>query len=211
MSWLNKVSKIVCLNLAHREDRLLQFTEQMETYEIPFKRIESIYDVEQGARGLRDTMLDLFRQEIANKTEHLLVFEDDCQIIIEPLWFHEIMNNVFEQLPPNYHLCYLGGQASGRFSHLFSPNLIPVVKYFSTHSVMYSLQGMKEIMAREMQYPIDNWLVDTIQILGHCYCIDPLLCSQFAGFSDIGRAEIDWYPFIVPRHEQKKAEMNGRR
>ncbi len=210
-SWVSKIGRIVCLNLLHREDRLLQFTKQAEEYGIPFERVSAIYDAEQGARGLRDTMVNLFNEEIAKGIKHLLVFEDDCEMVVPPPIFNDVMDKVMEQLPINYHLCYLGGQASGRFTHFHSANLLPVQKYYATHSVIYSLQGMKEIMARDMQFPIDNWMTSAVQRLGHCYTTHPLLCSQFPGYSDIGKNEINWRPFIVPRHEQKIAEMNGRR
>lgn len=209
--WINFFDEIYVVNLLKRSDRLLQITEDFEKYEIPFTRINAIED-EQGARGLRDTMLELYRNAISKGQKNILVFEDDCKIVVEKWWFDETMTNIVTQLPSNYHLCYLGGQMSSRPSHFFSPNLVPVVKYFATHSVIYSLQGMMEIMAREMQYPIDNWMVEAIQSLGRTYTCHPLLCSQYAGISDIGGGQyMDWHPFIVPRHEQKINEMNGRR
>jgi len=209
--WTNFFDEILVVNLLKREDRLLQTTKDFEEYEIPFRRVSAIEDNEQGARGLRDTMLNIFQEAIEKEHRHILVFEDDVKIIVEKWWFDNTMENIIAQLPENYHLCFLGGQMSVRPSHFHSPNLLPVIKYFSTHSVIYSLQGMKEIIARGLEYPIDNWFVKEIEILGHCYTCHPLLCSQYAGFSDIGKNEIDWHPFMVPRHEQKIAEMNGRR
>jgi hypothetical protein len=117
------------------------------------------------------------------------------------------MNKVFEQLPDNYHLCYLGGQATGGYSHFHSPNLLPAINYFATHSVIYSLQGAKEILARKMEFPIDNWIVGQLQNDKRCYAVHPILCTQRAGFSDIGGNHMDWGPFIEPRHNQKIAEM----
>lgn len=209
--WHNFFDDILVINLLKRQDRHLQITKDFEEYEIPYRRVQAIEDNEQGARGLRDTMLNIFREAIEKDHKHILVFEDDCKIVIEKFWFHDTMEKIVAQLPESYHLCFLGGQASHRFSHFHSTNLLPVTMYFSTHSVIYSLQGMKEIMARGMEYPIDNWYVKEIETLGQCYTCDPLLCSQYAGYSDIGKNEIDWSPFIIPRHAQKIAEMNGRR
>lgn len=208
--WTNFFDEILVINLSKREDRLLQITKDFEEYEIPFTRVPAIED-EQGARGLRDTMLGIFKDAIEKNHKNILVFEDDCKIVTDKFWFDDTINKAIEQLPGNYHICYLGGQMSRKPTHFHSPNLLPVVQYFATHSVMYSLQGMKEMMAREMGYPIDNWMVEEIQKLGHTYAVHPLLCSQYAGFSDIGHNFIDWNPFIIPRHAQKIAEMNGRR
>lgn len=207
--WQNFFDEIYVINLLKREDRLLQITKDFEEYAIPFTRVSAIED-ENGARGLRDTMSQLFTEAIAKGYKHILVFEDDCKIVVDKIWFNMTMENIVAQLPENYHLCFLGGQASQKFSHFYSPNLIPVNMYFATHSVIYSLQGMKEIMARQMDFPIDNWMVKEIQPMGHCYTCHPLLCSQYEGYSDIGKNVINWHPFIVTRHEQKISEMNHR-
>lgn len=207
MEWINKIGRIVCLNLPHREDRLLAFTEMMEKYQIPFERINAIHDKEQGARGLRDTMINLFTEEIEKKTEHILVFEDDAEIIIQEPMFHGAMTKVMQQLPENYHMVFLGCQITSNGCRWVSPNLIQVVKAFSTHAVLYSLQGMKEILARGLGYPIDNWYVDNLQALGHSYCTYPFLVSQRDGFSDIGMNWISWKPFLEQRFKQKLGEI----
>lgn len=203
MSWIDKVSRIVCLNLAHREDRLIQFTEQAEKYNIPFERIPAIYNKTQGAQGLRDTMVQLFRECLDNNTEHLLVFEDDADFIAEPFVFHDTMNKVFNQLPHHYDMILLGCQLSHRIKQFHTENLFPVQKAFSTHSVMYSKQGMNAILANHMGFPIDNWLVDEIQPKGRTFSTYPMLCSQKEGYSDIGRSNMNWKPFLEGRYEQR--------
>jgi len=207
MDWLNKTGRIVCLNLPHREDRLLDFTKQMEEYEIPFERIEAIRDEQQGARGLRDTMVKLFNEEIPKGTEHLLVFEDDAEIVVNKETFHDTMNNVMNQLPEMYHMIFLGCQITSNGCKWHSGNLIRVVKAFSTHAVLYSLQGMKEIVSRGLGFPIDNWYVAELQNFGHSYCTYPFLCSQFPGHSDIGGNFVDWKPFMDVRFSQKIHEI----
>lgn len=204
--WQSFFSKTYLVNLSKRIDRLLISAEQCEKYLVNYERFQAI-EKPNGAEGLRDTMLEIFREAVVNSYNNILVLEDDFKIIVDEETFHDTMNKVVVQLPDNYHQCFLGGQASGRFSHFHAPNLLPVQKYFSTHSVAYSAQGIKEILARDFGYPIDNWMVSEIQPMGNCYCVHPLLCSQYAGYSDIGKNEIDWSPFIIPRHSQKIAEM----
>lgn len=207
MAWISKIDNIVCLNLSHRTDRLIYFTELAEKFQFPFKRISAIRDTESGARGLRDTMLNLFKDEIKKGTRHLLVFEDDCEIIQPPAIFHDVMDKATEQMPESYHMIFLGCQLTTRVRCKFSPNLLPVIKAFSTHSVLYSLHGMKEIVSRGFGYPIDNWYVDEIQPLGHSYCTYPLLTSQISGYSDIGHNDINWGPFIIPRYAEQTANL----
>lgn len=207
MAWTDTIKDIVCLNLAHREDRLLAFTEQAEKYGIPFLRVAAIQDKEQGARGLRDTMLKLFNEHIERGTEHLLVFEDDALAVADDITFHNTMDKVVQQMPSNYHMIFLGCQVTQRISHFHSENIFQVTNAFSTHAVLYSLAGMKAVLSTNLDYPIDNHLVKELQPLGHCYAVDPLLFSQVPGHSDIGHNFIDWSPFIEQRHQQRMIEF----
>ena len=145
MSWTNFFDAIFLVNLAKREDRLLAFTEDAEKYGIPFTRIEAIEDT-QGARGLRDTMKGIFEQAISQNWDNILVFEDDADFPISTEDFNHTMNEVINQLPENYHICFLGAQLTVPPSYFHSPNLLNGQRMFSTHAVAYSLQGMKEIL-----------------------------------------------------------------
>lgn len=205
MSWYDNIS-IVVLNLPHREDRLLAFTEQAEKLNFPFLRVESIHDTASGARGLRDTMSQLFNEEILKETKHLLVFEDDADAVEDEPAFTKTMEGVMNQLPGGYHMIFLGGQLTHRISSFHSENLFQAKMIFSTHSVLYSLDGMKAVVASNLDYPIDNHLVKTVQEYGRCYCVYPLLFGQKPGQSDIYNNFIDWSPFIQARYQQKIVE-----
>lgn len=210
LSWHTFFDAIYLINLDKRQDRFLHSVQQFDDYGIDFTRVKAIEDSE-GARGLRDTMLLIFDEAQRRNFNNILVFEDDVQFVKEKSWIDEVMNCVVHELPENYLLCYMGGQATIPFSNYYSGHLIPVKGYFATHAVMYSKQAIKEIMARGMEYPIDNWLVSEIQgKVGHCYCVNPILASQRADYSDIGKNNIDWNPFIIPRHEQRIAELNNK-
>ena len=204
--WKKFFSQIYLLNLEKRVDRLLKCCEIFEQYNIPYKRISAI-EKENGAEGLKDTMMIVFEDAIKNNYQNILVFEDDVKFVESVELFNETMNKVIEQIPSNYHTCFLGCQATAGFPNWYSTNLLPLNKGFATHSVMYSLQGINEIMVRGMGYPIDNWMVDEIQTLGHSYCVFPLLCTQYEGDSDIGKTWINWDVFITQRYNQKINEL----
>lgn len=175
-----------------------------DKYSIPFERVSAIHDKQQGARGLMDTMVELFNDAVEKKVQHLLVFEDDAEIVVGKDEFHLTMNNIIEQLPENYHLCFLGCQLTSNGCRFHSANLIKVQKAFSTHAVLWSLQGMKEVLSRGFGFPIDNWLVDHIEPLGNSYCTYPFLVSQRDGISDIGGGNfISWKPFLEHRFLQQ--------
>lgn len=205
--WINFFDEIFVINLLKRQDRLLRITEDFEQYEIPFTRINAIENGN-GAEGLKDTMIGLFTESIQKGYKNILVFEDDCMMKNDPFWFNDTMDKVVKQIPENYIMCFLGCQITSSISHFHSPNIIKGNKMFSTHAVMYSLQGMKEILSQGITAPIDNFYVDTIEKMGNSYATYPLLCSQYPGYSDIGKSEINWDVFITPRYAQKIAEMN---
>lgn len=210
MDWIKLIDRIVLLNLPHREDRLLQSAELFEKYSIPYERVCAIHNKEHGATGLRDTIVKLFEEEIEKKTDRLLIFEDDVTFVEGPDTFHQCMNGVMQQLPEQFHICLLGCQVTITPTHFYSANLIPVIRAYSTHAWMLSYQGMKEILARDLQPPIDNHIVDHVQPLGQTYCTYPLLASQRPDKSDIGGQFIDWRAFIETRYEQQIQAMRAR-
>ena len=209
MSWLNFFDAIYVINLDKRTDRLLQITEDFEKYKIPFERVQAI-DHHNGAEGLRLTVEALFMKSLSQGHKNILVFEDDCEIVVPEPIFNSTMGEVVKQAPENYVMLFLGCQLTGGATHFFSPNIVAGHKMYSTHAVMYSERGMKEVLASQLKSPIDNHYVDFVEPLGASYCTYPLLCSQRAGKSDIGGQYIDWAPFILPRYEQKINEMRSR-
>jgi GR25 family glycosyltransferase involved in LPS biosynthesis len=209
VEWIKKLDAIFVLNLDSREDRLLEVTEQFDKYEIPFTRVTAIPHYN-GAEGLRLTMIKLFEDCIEKEMQNVLVFEDDVLIVCEKELFHNTMDAALSQLSPQYIMLFLGCQITASVSHFFSPNIIVAGKMFSTHAVLYSLRGMREILAHQIAAPIDNFYVSEIEPMGYSFATYPLLCSQREGYSDIGKAEISWRPFIEQRYQQKVNEMTRR-
>jgi hypothetical protein len=210
LNWPSFFDKIYLINLSTRTDRLLASAETLEQYEIPYTRISAIHDKEQGARGLRDTMLLVFEDAINNGYDNILVFEDDVTFVVGKDILDDVMTKCIEQLPENYHLLYLGGQPTGGFPNFYSNNLLPVHQFFATHAVAYSKQAIKEILIRDFSYPIDNWIVKEIQNQGKCYCTNPMLARQRPDHSDINGQFVNWQPFIDQRFSQKLSELHGK-
>lgn len=208
MEWVNKIDQIYCINLAKREDRFIEFTAMMDEYKIPFKRIEAV-ERPNGAEGLRETMVKIFTEAIEKEYEKILVFEDDCLILECPEIFHNTMDSVVDNLPEGWVNCFLGCQVTGKFLHRYHKNILSASKVFSTHAVLYSKRGIKEILAQGFDYPIDNYYVDKIESLRASYVVHPLLATQRAGYSDIGMEVFSWRPFIEGSYNQKYQEFNG--
>jgi hypothetical protein len=207
MTWTKFFDRIVLINLPTRNDRLLKSLNELDAYKIPFELYEAT-KLQNGAEGLQQTMLKLFKECIESGVENLLVFEDDIDIIDPSI--NEIMNEVLKQLPNNYDLLFLGVQPSKGFSNYHSKNLLPLVGGYGTHAVAYSLNAMKFCVNVGMRYPIDNWLVDELQTRGNCYCTYPMLCSQKEDVSDIGGVFISWKPFLEVKYQQEINKLNSR-
>lgn len=208
MEWINQIDCIYLLNLSKREDRLIQFTEMAEKYAIPFKRFEAI-EMANGAEGLRDSMVKLFTEALEKGYKKILVFEDDCELVQGVEIFHDTMNKVVPNLPELWVMCFLGAQVTGKFIHRYHPNILSATKMFSTHAVLYSERGIKEILANNFDYPIDNYYVEKLEPFRASYIVHPLLATQRSGHSNIYNNEIDWNPFINGSYNQKYAEFHG--
>ena len=205
-NWTNFFDRIFVINLAKRTDRLLQIAEELERYNVPFELVTAI-EQENGAEGLRMTMEGIFTKAITKRWESILVFEDDAYFVEGVEYTNEVLNNAMDQLPKDWDMILLGGQPVMGFKSMISPNLLSLSDCYATHSVGYSLNCMKRIMALGMESPIDNWLVKHIQPENKTYITYPILASQREGFSDIGKTNIDWNPFIINKYNQKLNEL----
>lgn len=199
MSWVNFFDAIYVINLRKRVDRLLEITEELEKYNIPFELVTAIEN-ENGAEGLRQTVEKIFKESIERKHEQILIFEDDCYFLQDP---NPIMGMVVKELPEYWHIFYLGGQPSNGFNRRHSSSLLQLDTCYSTHAWAISNQGMKEILSVGLKAPIDNSVVDTVQKQQKCFITYPLLASQRAGISNIGNVFIDWSPYIINKYKEK--------
>jgi hypothetical protein len=206
MQWHDKIDEVYLINLSERIDRYCDFVKQADEYNIPFTRFEAIDNKQYPAHGLRDSMVTIFKDALGKGHERIMVFEDDA-LIIEPL-FNDILTSALEQLPDNFHILYGGCQPTcGYKDGFYSHNLLRVRKGYATHHCIYSRAAMEILTTSYWEPPIDNWIVEHMQGLGNCYAIHPFLTTQSAGFSNIGKSEIDWNPFLSVRHNQKVLEL----
>ena len=205
--WTDFFDKILVINLPSRTDRLLQIAEELYKWGIPYELVNATPH-DNGAEGLRITVEKIFRDAIADNLNSVLIFEDDAMFVDSCGNPNDTMEQVVKQLPPTWQILYLGAQCTNGFKAKTSSNLLLLDMAFATHAWAISLDGMKEILAAGLESPIDNSIVKTVQPNGHTYITYPLLCTQRPGYSDIGRTEINWQPFIEQRYYQKFSESN---
>jgi len=206
MAWIDYFTKIFVINLPERTDRLLQISEELCKWDIPYELVDAIKD-ENGAEGLRKTVWNIINKGVDENWDSVLIFEDDAMFVESCGNPNETMEQVVKQLPDKWQLLYLGGQVTNGFKLRYSPNLLLLDMCFATHAWAISKDGMNNILSAGLDSPIDNSIVKTIQPRGHTYITYPLLCTQRPGISDIGKTYIDWRPFIEQRYYQKLAGL----
>lgn len=208
MEWLSKIDEIYVVNLDKRVDRLIDFYEGIEHLGFGVKRKRAV-EHNKGAIGLLFTMVEIFNEAKDKNYDTILVFEDDA-FVIDGVDFNATMNAVMEQLPNDFDMCLLGCQPSKGYNRFYSKNLLPVKNAYSTHAVIYSKKGINRILASNFSEPIDNHYVNHIQNFGDTYQTYPFLCGQRAGYSDIGKAEIDWGYYLQRKHDEEILKLNQR-
>jgi len=206
MRWTNYFSKILVINLRHRTDRLLQIYEEMDKMDINFELVTAI-EHENGAEGLRQTLNNILQRGIEEKWENVLIFEDDCEWVENKDVVDRAMDGAIKEIPDNWHLLYLSAQVTCGFHYKHGNHLLQLDGAYSTHSWAISKQGMKEIISQGLDAPIDNCMVDKIQKMQNCYITYPILTTQRAGESDIGKTYINWFPFLVTRYNTELSKL----
>ena len=186
--WHNQLDAIFVINLLKRKDRRQQAEDELNKYDIPFRFWIAIEN-ENGAEGLRQTMVALFNHCIANGYKRVGIFEDDA-VMIEDI--NAYMPKCLEQLPEDFDLFYLGCQHNQKFERFYSENLLPVASAFSTHAVLWSASGMTKFIERCNGIPIDREIRNKLQSDGKCFASFPMLVSQRPSYSDIEKKLIDW-------------------
>lgn len=127
----------------------------------------------------------------------LTAFEDD--VIFRPV---DHLDKALSQLPEDWDILYLGANIT---SMVFGIDQFPPVRYsdylyrvrkaWTTHAVAYS-RRIVDIIVRH--YPVnefhmyDNWLNESILPNYKCFLINPMICWQRPGHSDLWGQETDY-------------------
>lgn len=207
--WQQFFDRIFVINLKKRKDRLLDIFDEMERMDIDFELVTAIENEENGAIGLRDTVLQILEDAKKNQYESILIFEDDCVFTVDKETLDSTMAGAISQLPFDWQILYMSAQCSMGFTHRVGSNLLGLQGAFATHSWAISKQGILDILGSNLQAPIDNHIVANTQKQNKTYITYPILTTQRSGFSNIGKADINWDVFITTRYYQKLAEFGN--
>lgn len=108
---MEHIDCVYYINLDHREDRNALFLEEMRAYQIPeskIHRVSGVYEKGFGALGCAKSHVYALEHFIHSSFETCMIFEDDFQFVMDKIYFHTMVNEVFEQSVP-YDIILLAG------------------------------------------------------------------------------------------------------
>lgn len=216
MAFINRVcDKVFVINLEKDKDRLHTFDEQMKRNNIQYERFDAVL----GSKVLRDQRLSeycntfctdamkgcalshrsIWEIMIERGYENVIIFEDD---IILPDTFDKEFNNVWNFLPKDYDIVYLGytfginnddNLANKIYSKITDTTNEELNQYTfkikgsaGAYSYMISLKGAKHFYDKIINFHIDIQMMNWIREYNYIsYAINPTLVDTSVETSNI--------------------------
>jgi GR25 family glycosyltransferase involved in LPS biosynthesis len=203
-NWHDFIDGVFVINLAHRIDRKMDFSDQMRKHHIRFELFDAVKRND-GREGIYHSMFQLLQSCLYRGYKNVLVFEDDAEIIHPQ--FEAIFTEAVRELPDDYDMLYLGINHTVPFLKFYSDFLLPVCRGFSLHAVLWSESGMKKFVSMPMQLPIDTNMATKIQKDGKCFAVYPTLVSQKPGMSDIEHRPTYWRHALETRFTEQTKHL----
>lgn len=129
--------------------------------------------------------------------EPFCIFEDD--IAFDDRW--KYLEEATAQLPKDWDLLYLGANITGydtcvwQMPQKVSGNIVRLYNAWMTHAIVYSNKMAKWVLDNfdPAQFPVyDEWLRVKAMPVRDVYLINPMICYQVPGFSDVALQEVSY-------------------
>lgn len=127
--------------------------------------------------------------------EPFCIFEDD--VVFAENW--KPLEEASNQLPTEWDMTYLGANINGfpgcnwQMPVKVSPNLVRLYNAWMTHAIVYSNRGAKWVLDNfdPSQFPVyDEWLRVNAMAERNIYLINPMICQQRPGYSDVSQRDV---------------------
>ena len=207
MKLFERFDETFLINLKKREDRLHNFIDQVNNYDLGnFKIFEAIDgssisenypNVSTGNVGLLHSNIQIIEESIKNNYEKILIVEDDCV-------FNENVKDIdvyFEHLPSDWDMVYFGGNHNIHMNTtkpiMINDKVIKIHSTFTTHCVGINKNIFSIVLEalKTFRAPIDV-IYQQLQSSHNVYCFNPLIATQMVGFSDIENRDVDYSTII---------------
>lgn len=187
---MDKIEKVIYINLAHRTDRRAQIENELSIF--PSEKVirfDAIYEKDRGHFGCSKSHIAVLEMAIREEWKNYLVVEDDM------IWDNvesgsQILKNLFHNNPD---VIILGGTSISRDTYRLSRSCCTTAYLVFNHYYETLLSNFKEgalLLEKNYHhktpYAIDQYW-HRLQVKDNWYIVYPIMCFQQAGYSDINR------------------------
>lgn len=226
--------KIYCINLDHRTDRWQQccdifneygITDKVERFSaVQYKHKDQSYSKAMGQLGCSASHFEITKNALQRKLENYLVLEDDFCFLDKPEILFNKLNTSLNELPSDWQMLYLGGNLDSSYgvypiqkysNNLFKLNACHTTHAFSVNKSLYETILEKSLFNIHIQdwynkyNVIDVYFSKEILKYNKCYIVNPILCLQKPGFSNIEQNHYDYTQWILQNFENFKNNLQN--
>lgn len=204
MKFFDRFDKVFCINLDRRPDRMENFINQVNKFDLgDFERISAVdgdlliqhNHLLKGEVGILKTVINIIKHSIEKKYENILIIEDDCSFTEEII----VIQDYFDLLPSDWHMLYMGGNHNIHIGidppKKINEKVMKLHHTYSAHFIAIKSILFNEILdiSIEFKEPIDV-IYSNLQKKYNAYSFYPAIAKQLAGHSDIQKTIVnyDW-------------------
>lgn len=104
---MERISKVVYINLAHRTDRRKHMEKQFENFGIQnYQRFDAIRKCDNGAVGCAQSHLEVLKMAKEEDLDTVLILEDDFTFLVSSDELRRLMTTLFQEVP-HFDVCFL--------------------------------------------------------------------------------------------------------
>lgn len=182
-----------CINMNSRNDRKIRMKLQCKNNKIPIHFFTVKPNIDDPKRGCLESHLNVIEHAIKrNKSNYLLIMEDDAKIIrkLEPFPDPPMSQDG----AMDWDMLYLGGTVHNNMGQ-YNENWTRIATW-TCHAYILNLKNkdlINDILkARDQEKEIDEYMIKNIHYKYKCYMITPMRVIQRDGYSDIEKGKINY-------------------
>jgi GR25 family glycosyltransferase involved in LPS biosynthesis len=186
----------ICINLNERKSKRKWMVDQAKSQNIKINFYTATLH-KNPKRGCMGSHIEVINQAIKDGHKYLFILEDDA-MFIKPL-------NKLPRPPEDWDMLYLGGTVKHIFTKEVEEKIMEEGKNtwirmtcWTTHAYILNLNNKElvedilKVLDQPADMEIDRYYVDFIHQKYKAYIINPMVCIQKSGHSDIENRKVEY-------------------